>query len=237
MQDVNEVLGAGPRVAHTAQRTAYQGGCEDGLVTTDRSRPRRPALLGPAALDTFASDNDPAALAEAAHTTAAAIVQAGRQPASTALAGRLVQLVDDHGLDLIADLWAGRPAQSLPGALWRLYLVREWVRRDGVAVARDYAAGRASAQVDAVIAGVADPPGPSEVQALADAVLTGVYRGDLAVALERAAAFCRVIAAGRVVDDHVDADKPGTLQRAAALHDTAADLAAAARAWRVGTLT
>ncbi|MGN6610404.1 MAG: hypothetical protein ACTHLJ_01385, partial [Angustibacter sp.] len=107
------------------------------MSRSDDSRPRRPALFGPAALDTFASGTDPEALAEAAHATAAAIVDAGRRSDDPDLTSRLVRLVDDHGLDTIADLWADRPARSLPGALWRLYVVREWVRRDADDAARD----------------------------------------------------------------------------------------------------
>jgi hypothetical protein len=206
---------------------------------SDDHRPRRPALFGPAALDTFDSGNDPAARAEAAHATAAAMVEAGRSTEDPQVTERLVRLVDDHGLDTIAELWSGRPACSLPGALWRLYVVREWVRRDSVGVAGDYVAGRRLAQVADVIAGVAEPPGPEELRALVDAVLTGVYAGDLDVALERAAAFCRVVSAGRAVlaQDLADQACLELTQRAAALSDTAGDLEAAARAWRARDLT
>ena len=37
----------------------------------------------------------------------------------------------------------------------------------------------------------------NEVKALADRILEGAYTSDFAVALERAAAFCRVVASGR----------------------------------------
>lgn len=206
----------------------------------DRPPFRRPALLGPAALDTFDGGADPAALAEAAHATASAIVDAGRRCDDPEVTARLVRLVDDHGLDTIADLWSGRPARSLPGALWRLYVVREWVRRDPVEASSDYATGHTVAQVPHVVAGVAEPPGPDEVRALADAVLTGVYAGELDVALERAGAFCRVVAAGRALraDDDPDPDAAATsTRRAASLQQTAADLEAAARAWRAHDLT
>ncbi len=191
-------------------------------------------------MDSLDGGSDPAALAEAAHATAWAIVDAGRRADDPALTARLVRLVDDHGLDTIADLWCDRPSRSLPGALWRLYVVREWVRRDAVGAAADYQAGRELAQVADVVAGVALPPGPDEVRELADAVLTGVYAGDLDVALERAAAFCRVVSAGRAVraDDLTDHDASVTLtRRAASLQQTADDLEAAARSWRASDLT
>jgi hypothetical protein len=79
------------------------------------------------------------------------------------------------------------------------------------------------------------------VQALADAVLTGVFAGDLDVALERAAAFCRVSSAGRVARaeqlDPVDpAAAAAVTLSAAALLTTAEDLEGAARLWRAGDL-
>ena len=63
-----------------------------------------------------------------------------------------------------------------------------------------------------------------------DAVLAGAFDGDLAVALERAAAFCLVTATGRAHDDAADASS------AAALSLTAEDLAACAGLWRAGDL-
>ena len=101
----------------------------------DERRPRRPALLGKVALETFGGAPDPAALAEAAHATASLLVESGRATSDEAARARLVALVDEVGLDTIADLWAQRPPRSLPGALWRLYVLREWVQRDAVAAA------------------------------------------------------------------------------------------------------
>ncbi len=68
---------------------------------------------------------------------------------------------------------------------------------DPVAVAREFEAGRARAQVARVVAGVADPPGPDELKAMVDQVLRGIAEGDLADVLLRAAAFARVVATGR----------------------------------------
>ena len=207
-----------------------------------RRPPRRPTYLSPAAFDAISDGYDPAAEAEAAHTTAAAIVDAGRGAGDPELTARLVGLVEDQGLSTLADLWADRPARSLPGALWRLYVLREGVRRDPVGSARDYAEGQPVAQVAHVVAGVADPTGPQQVSALADAVLTGVFTGDLAVALERAGAFCRVSSTGRArrASELEATDELGALaltRTAAALLTTAEDLEAAARLWRAGELT
>jgi hypothetical protein len=203
----------------------------------DERRPRRPALLGKAALESLGGAPDPAALAEAAHATATLLVESGRATSDEAARSRLVALVDEVGLDTVADLWAQRPPRSLPGALWRLYVLREWVRRDAVGAARDFAAGRDSAPVSHVVAGAAEPPTPEALRALLDAVLHGVFAGDFAVALERAGAFCRVVVAGRVIRaDDVEADDPTGAQEltrsSSSLLRTAEDLEAAANLWR-----
>jgi hypothetical protein len=71
---------------------------------------------------------------------------------------------------------------------------------------------------------------------MADAVLTGVYQGDLAVALERAAAFFRVVAAGRgAMGEHASYAADGVDLVAGNLRVAGALSAAAAR-WRSGTL-
>ena len=203
----------------------------------DERRPRRPALLGKVALETFGGAPDPAALAEAAHATASLLVESGRATSDEVARARLVALVDEVGLDTIADLWAQRPPRSLPGALWRLYVLREWVQRDAVAAAHDFSTGRAAAPVPHVIAGVAEPPTPEGLRALLDAVLHGVFAGDLAVALERAGAFCRVVVAGRVTRaDDVEPTDPeaahALTRSSSSLLQTAEDLEAAAVLWR-----
>jgi len=192
-------------------------------------------------MDAQAGAPDPARVTEIAHETAAVIVGTGRAAHDHALTTRLVALVEELGLSTLAELWADRPARSLPGALWRLYALREWVQRDPVGASADYAAGIRFADVPHVVAGVAEPPGPAELQALTDAILTGVFEGDLAVALERAAAFCRVISAGRAnLADDSDASDPvrssAQTRRAASMQTTGEDLEVCARLWRKGDL-
>jgi hypothetical protein len=202
-------------------------------MSEDRRQPRRPAMMSPAAMEAFGGTVDPMQEIEAAHQTAAVLVHAGRAANDPTVTARLVDLVEELGLSTVADLWAHRPARTLPGALWRLYVLREWVRRAPDEASLDYTAGVRFADVDHAVAGAAEPPGPTEVTALADAILAGVFEGDLAVALERAAAFCRVVAAGRA--DRSEGEEAAT--RAAHLLDTADDLTAAASLWRHGELS
>lgn len=206
------------------------------------ARPRRPAMLDPLQADELVGDVDPALLSEAAHTTAGAVVHGGRMRSEDPdLLARLVALVDEEGLDAIAALWARSPADTLPGALWRLYLLREWVRRDPRTIADRYRLGVQRAEVAGVVAGVAGLPGQAEVVALTDAVLTGVYNADLAVALERAGSFLRVLATGSAldadsIDDSDEAQAVRVTRRASALLTTAEELEVAAELWRHGRL-
>ena len=114
-----------------------------------------------------------------------------------AVVARVVHLAEAEGLDTLADLWSTSPADSLAGCLWRLYLLRSWVHADPAGAAREFDAGRRVTPVHEVVAGVVDPPGPDEVRRLTDEVLRGVVQGDFADTLYRAAAFARVVAAGR----------------------------------------
>jgi hypothetical protein len=208
-----------------------------GMDEHDQHRPRRPALLGKAAIESLGGAPDPAELAEAAHATAQTLVDAGRAVSDPVTIARLVRLVDDHGLDTIAGLWSERPARSLPGALWRLYALREWVRCDPREASADFSAGQPVVPVSSVIAGAADPPTPEALRELTDAILSGVFAGDLAVALERAGAFCRVVAAGRAhraddVEPYDDSLAALLTRRSASLLQTGEDLEAAASLWR-----
>ncbi|NLE17812.1 MAG: hypothetical protein GX632_04640 [Propioniciclava sp.] len=198
---------------------------------TDRRTPRRPSYQEPAALEALGERSDPIGDLHAAHESAAALLHAGRAASDPEVTARLVALVDEIGLPTLADLWATRPAASLPGALYRLYLVREWIRTDPSAVSREYAAGVRVAEPSHAVAG-AEPPGPEEVQRVADEILRGAFTGDFALALERAAAFCHVVVAGRAELARRSTD----LGRAGRLQQLARDLTACAARWRAGTL-
>ena len=198
-------------------------------------------MLDPRAADELPGDIDPALRSEVAHTTANAIVHQGRAAEDPEVVERLVRLVEAEGLDTVASMWSDSPPTTLPGALWRLYVLREWVRRDPHTISERYRSGVARAQVHDVVAGVASPPGPSEVSAVVDAVLSGVFAADLAVALERGAAFCRVLATGAAFDadfiEDRDVELAGRMTRGASgLVRAAEELETAAALWRAERL-
>ena len=50
-------------------------------------------------------------------------------------------LVDREGVDVIAELWSHADPDSLPGILWRLYLLRTWMRKNRESIARLWRVG------------------------------------------------------------------------------------------------
>ena len=208
-------------------------------MSGENPRPHRPALFADLTeMIDAAGGSSPSSRAEIAAATAAVVVQAGRSPGDDE---RFVGLADRVGLDTLAALWRDADPVSLPGALWALYLLRQWCQTDGDDVTRLWRAGEGLAPAEAAVAGVADYADVAAVRQLADAVLAGVYRGDLAVALERAAAFFRVVAAGRRTlggTDRTGSELAGSgeVDLADRNDRVAAALSAAAGHWRAGTL-
>lgn len=200
---------------------------------TEGLRPARPVRVADIESSAHASSGDAAEPLELAYATAAKVVAAGRGEGASP---DMVTLAETVGLDTLAQLWRRAPADSLPGALWSLYLLRAWCTDHGEEVAHLYRAGRSLAPVDEVVAGAHDDADPAAMAELADVVLRGVYRGDLAVALERAASFFRVIAERRLMRLGDDRRDEAEQKRAMRNRSCAQALARAARSWRAGTL-
>lgn len=198
-------------------------------------RPHRPALFADLTdMIDSAGGASPASRAEIAAATAAIVVQAGRHRQGEA---DLVALADVVGIDTLAALWRDADPVSLPGALWAIYLLRQWCRVNGEEVMRFWRAGQPLADADAAVAGVADYADLDAVRRVADAVLAGAYEGDFAVALERAAALFRVLATGRrELAPPPDAGGADEVERARRNERVADGLTAAAARWRAGTL-
>ncbi len=200
---------------------------------------RRPAEL----FDRLFSSSDPAEVSRVAHSTAQALLSRVRSAPTDEVVERLVAFTDQHGIDDIAELWSRAPARSLPGALWRLYLLQLMIHDDPRTAALLYERGRVElASPDEVIAGAPSPAGPEELVELVDTLLRGLFQGDFAVALDRAASFCRVQASGasHLADDYeaTEPDRASALTtRALRLTDYALDLSACAALWRRDALT
>jgi hypothetical protein len=202
------------------------------------NRPRRPAPVESHVFDRYASGVDPAVSLQIAHDTATALVRRIRESDDPAVLERLLAYTSDHGVGELAELWSAAPAHSLPGALWRLYVIHASIVADESFAASAYDAGAAlEATADVVVAGAPQPTSPADIRVLADEILHGAFRGDIGDALDRAAAYCRIEARG--VTDIVGQSELGNsalLQRALTLTDFATDLAACAKLDRSGQL-
>ena len=240
------------------RRTGAQGGHEitghdgDAASSADGRPFHRPGRYADLTgyLDSLQDDHSPDHRAEIAASTAAVVIAQGRARESGARAEDFVALADRVGLDTLTALWRDAGPGTLPGALWVLYVVRQWCRADAEGVVRLWRAGEHLAPADAVVAGVAADAGVDELRVFADAALTGVYEGDVSVALERVASFLRVVAMGRrwyadasgadpaevVAGPALGRDGVGRDDVADRNERAAADLALAASRWRAGTL-
>lgn len=142
---------------------------------------------------------DPAEASAVAHETARILMQRGRTTQDSELVTRLVEFSDDHGLDTLAELWAGASPTSLPGALWRLYLVRAILHHNPEDAQRLFQRGIDDlGTIDQVVAGAPDPLGAEGLVTLVDDILRGAFVGELAEALERASSVARAVSAGAI---------------------------------------
>ena len=203
----------------------------------------KPTLFGGREFEAYeGAAPDPAVTRRIAHDTARGLVARVRDSGDPEVLDRVVGLTDEHGLDAVAELWARSSPRSLPGALWRVYLLRTMIRQDPDAVALLFQRGTEVLRtIDPVVAGAPSPAGPQEVLELSERILRGVFDGDLAHALERASAFCRVEAAGAasVADDQEGAAPERSTEltrRASRLATIADELATCARLARDDSL-
>ena len=198
----------------------------------------KPTQFSGSKFESFQGGDDPASISRVAHETAQALLARVRSDPDPRIVERLIAYTDEHGIDTVAELWSRAAPRSLPGALWRIYLVRLLIRQDPDGTSFLYQRGvDVAVTIDPVVAGASVPTGPAEIMAVADEILLGVFTGDFAVALDRAAAFCRVTATGCTsVADDLDATEPARSSelttRALRFSTTAQDFASCARLWR-----
>jgi hypothetical protein len=202
----------------------------------------RPVQFTDAEFAAIQGGEDPAVVNRVAHETANALLHRVREDPDPEIVERLVTYTDTHGIDALAELWARVGAHTLPGALWRIYLVRTLIRQNPQEIAFLFERGTERiGTIDQAVAGAEQPTGPAEIMTLADQILRGLYTGDFAVALDRGAAFCRLAAAGAT--DLADESDLTAGPRATALttqalrlSEVAVDLGEAASLWRRDSL-
>lgn len=142
---------------------------------------------------------DPAEASAIAHDTARILLEQGRNSESSEMVTRFVQFADEHGLDTLAELWAMASPTSLPGALWRLYLVRAVLHHNPEDAQRLFQRGMDDlGTIDQVVAGAPDPLTAKGLADLVDEILRGAFVGDLSHALERASSVARAVSAGAI---------------------------------------
>ena len=239
---------SGPCVATgIARRDGAHGRWETGAVRNEpsgRDGPRRPAFFSPAAMEAQGGTvPDPAEVTEVAHATAAVLVGTGRAAEDPAVTAKLVALVDELGLST-AGRAVGRPARAEPArcavAPLRPARVGAAQPRGGQRRLRGRRTlhrrqprrrrGRRAARARRRCA------------ALADAILRGVFEGDLAVALRAGGGVLprRRPPAGPTAPTprtrRTPTPRRAQTRRASSLLSTAEDLEACARLWRVDEL-
>lgn len=160
-------------------------------------RPHRPVRLPIEAFDVVKGGDDPAVLNRVAYETARALLHRVQGSDDAEVIERTVRYTAEHGIDDVAELWSRAAARSLPGALWRLYLIHAVVAKQPAATAETYRCGAAvDPTMHHIVAGAVEPTGPREMRELTETILRGAFTGDFADALARAASFCAVMSIG-----------------------------------------
>ncbi len=126
------------------------------------------------------------------------------------MAARIRTFVDEGGLDDLAQVWSDSPPLSLPGALWRLYRVRDQIVKQPDDVAGLISRGKQSLNtIDPVVAGLDDPITAEGVLGVIDSVFFGALEGELSWALTRVAALAKLVAHGLATLPDSDEDTVG----------------------------
>lgn len=189
----------------------------------------RPAQLDPALMDHMSGGLDPQQLSDMSHATAASLLDRVHHTADPEVVRRTLNLVETEGVDLVAELWSHSDSDTLPGILWRLYMLRTWMQRNDDALSRIWRVGEPAAGPASAVAGIDEAPTAQDIANTADSILSGAFTGDFAMALERAGAFCDVISRALISMKHGEST-------AQSLHRTAKDFTVAAKLWREGRL-
>lgn len=154
---------------------------------------RRPGQLKPEQIDLIEGSTNLQAQYELAHTLATALVPLGSARETPEVVERVQSLIESEGIDSLAEAWVDSPEDSLPGILWRGYLLREWIRRFPDEVKLRYDAAT-SAEVEADPGNVALVPSTAKVKSLWDDVFAGGFDGDFSEVIRQSARLTDLLA-------------------------------------------
>lgn len=199
------------------------------------ARFRRPAPLYDSVAEAIPGEPDPATSSDLAHDSARALLDGVFHSEDPEVVERVVRLAAQDGLTDLAALWSGAPATSLPGALWRLYVLHTWSMSHGEDVVRRYRAGSRTVPGLRYLSGFAEPPDVDQVHRTMDQILRGAFTGDLGLALRRAGAVATLVAHGTAHLADEDSGDERTRQ-AERLLSTGEELTAAGRHAEAGLL-
>lgn len=205
------------------------------MSSNGSSRFRRPAPLFDSVAASIPGEPDPASSADLAHDSARALLDGVFHSSDPEVVARVVALAADDGLTDLSALWSSAPASTLPGALWRLYVLHTWVQQGGDEVVRRYRAGSRTIPGLRYLSGFAEPPEVEQVQRTMDDILRGAFTGDLALALRRAGAVATIVAHGtaHLADDDMGDERTRQAER---LLRTGEELTAAGHRAEAGQL-
>lgn len=205
---------------------------------TTRRTPRRPAMLDAEQAENIPGAEDGARSSEVAHLVAQTLV--GIEKDSDQNVQHLRELLESGGVDTVSELWSASPAGTLPGTLWRLYLVYQWYLRDPNLVNERFRQGLSALEI-----GEAAPvERPEKSMSTLMAELAALWQAKTSITglgplLDKVADFLHVLASGVsaewIKDARDELADPVTL-RPQALLQTASDLKLSARAAKANRL-
>ncbi len=198
---------------------------------TTRRTPRRPAMLDAEQAENIPGAEDGAIASEVAHLVAQTLL--GIEKESDDQVKRLRELLESGGIDTVSELWSASPANTLPGTLWRLYLVYQWYLRDPDLVNERFQQGLSALEIgEAAPVERSDKTVSTLMEELAALWEAKTSITGLEPLLDKVADFLHVLASGVsaewIKDARDELADPVTL-RPQALLQTASDLKLSAR--------
>lgn len=203
-----------------------------------RKAPRRPAMLDAEQAENIPGAEDAASSSEVAHLVAQTLL--GIEKESDENVQRLRQLLESGGIDTVSELWSTSPASTLPGTLWRLYLVYQWYLRNPQLVNERFQQGLAALDIGDIFSREhSDKSVANLMDKLAALWQAQTSIAELAPLLDRISDFLQVLASGvsaEWIKDSRDELADAVTLRPQALLQTADDLKLSARAAKANHL-